>query len=91
MTFDWLSFQRFQNSRKLSQTDGTNDHSIDYFQESLKLMKFSDEVIRVFVLSIAMKKKDARERLEKNSQRNLTQKKFARAWTNLIVQSTKKK
>lgn len=63
----------------MSQTDGTNDHSIDYFQESLKLMKFSDEVIRVFVLSIAMKKKDARERLEKNSQRNLTQKKFARA------------
>lgn len=63
----------------MSQTDGTNDHSIDYFQESLKLMKFSDEVIRVFVLSIAMKKKDARERLEKNSQRNLTQKKLARA------------
>lgn len=63
----------------MSQTDGTNDHSTDYFQESLKLMKFSDEVIRVFVLSIAMKKKDARERLEKNSQRNLTQKKFARA------------
>lgn len=63
----------------MSQTDGTNDHSIDYFQESLKLMKFSDEVIRVFVLSIAMKKKAARERLEKNSQRNLTQKKFARA------------
>ena len=63
----------------MSQTDGTNDHSIDYFQESLKLMKFSDEVIRVFILSIAMKKKDARERLEKNSQRNLTQKKLARA------------
>lgn len=40
-------------------------------------MKFSGKVIRVFVLSIAMKKKDARERLEKNSQRNLTQKKFA--------------
>lgn len=63
----------------MSQTDGTNDHPIDYFQESLKLMKFSDEVIRVFVLSIAMKKKDAREKLVKNSQRNLTQKKFARA------------
>lgn len=73
-------FRDFRTGRKLSQTDGTNDHSIDYFHESLKLMKFSDEVIRVFVLSIAMKKKkDAREKPVKNSRRNLTQKKFARA------------